>query len=104
MTTTLAENEGTAEMKKLVSHFIQNGYFYKSLERSNWHGYVVAVFYKPIAYSTAEGEYINDNHIEVRVEFSCLYDGATNYLDDCGDINVDYEKVDAFIRKLIDDK
>lgn len=64
---------GAREMLKITKLLKQNNYEYNGEYKCNWYNYRVLEFTKPIKYTDWDGNWINDNHITIRVEYSRNY-------------------------------
>jgi hypothetical protein len=64
-------------------------------------GFMVANFQKDIAYSDTDGNYINDSHIKVNVEFDSGFDFSHKYMNEDNEFAFDGEKGSEFIERLL---
>ncbi len=103
------ENDGLIELKQIINCVSRNGYTYEGERRSGgwmrgWHHYKVAEFEKDIRYSEKSGNYINDAHIRVMIEYSLGFNekNQDNYDEELDDYKeYDYSKYDPFMQKLV---
>jgi hypothetical protein len=99
------ENDGLIELKQIINCVSKCGYTYDGESKSRgWHHYKVAEFEKDIRYSEKSGNYINDAHIRVMIEYSLGFneknqDDYDKELDDYKEY--DYSKYDPFMQKLV---
>ena len=77
---------GEIELQRILTCLKENGYTFESLEDGVGYGCMIAKFNKEIAYSDADGNYINDRKIDVKIEF---------------DTDFDYTKKRNIIKKLV---
>jgi hypothetical protein len=102
---------GEIELQRILTCLKENGYTFESLEDGVWYGCMIAKFNKAIAYSDADGNYINDRKIDVKIEFDTDFDYTKKkeYNKKTGYDEDDYEykgfeanekKGRAFIKKL----
>jgi len=69
------ENTGKLEMSKIIQFLIENDYKYENnVFGCFYHNYSVAEFNKNISYSDKNGNWINDNHIKISIEFNDDFD------------------------------
>ena len=91
---------GKIELKRILDCLKKNGYAYEDLEESNFNGFMIANFKKDIQYSDLEGNYINDRHIKIQIEFDSDFDYQTSYKDRDDEFLFDNDKGERFIKKL----
>jgi len=61
---------GAREMLKITKLLKQNNYEYDGQQSSNWYDHKILAFNKPIRYTDWDGNWINDNHISVTIEYN----------------------------------
>lgn len=93
---------GKIELERIINCLKENHYEFEHLEESMNHGFMVANFKKDIKYSDLEGNYINDRHIRITIEFDSEFDYKNNYKDANDDVVIDLDKGDEFIQKLLE--
>jgi hypothetical protein len=98
----MSEDTGKLELEKIIDCLKQNHYEFEGLKSARMDGFMIADFKKDIAYSNAEGEYINDSYIKVTIEFDSGFDYKNSYRDSEKEFTYDPEKGNDFIDKLID--
>jgi hypothetical protein len=94
---------GKIELKRILNCLKENGYAFEDIEESNHYGFMVANFEKDIQYSDVKGNYINDRHIKIQIEFDSDFDYKTSYKDRNDDFLFDNSKGERFIQKLLHD-
>lgn len=95
------EKTGKKELEKVINNLKQNGYEYNDVMPSDdMTGYYIANFKKSIQYTNVTGEFINDRHIKVSVEFDRDYDyNNIVHREDDSPVYND-EQADEFIQNL----
>ena len=93
---------GKIELERIINCLKENHYEFEDLEESRYQGFMVANFKKDINYSDIEGNYINDRHIRITIEFDSDFDYNNTYKDREGDFVFDSEKGEQFIQQLLD--
>ena len=98
----LNETTGKRELQKLINFIGQHGYTYDSINEAETSGYYIANFMKPIQYTDAQGEWINDRHIKVTIEFDDDFDYKNiQPRGDDSPVYNDYKGAE-FVQNLID--
>lgn len=91
---------GKIELQRIINCMKENKYNYTgSLDEGEYSGYYKLDFLKEIMYSDIKGNYINDRHIKVTIEFDTSFDYKTEYNED---FDYNSEKAQMFIDKIID--
>ena len=95
------EDTGETELSRLLYCLKENGYEYESVNKSDtWYGYMDATFVKPIKFVGNDGNYINDSHINVKIEFDNRFDYKNIEQDEEGDYIHDKTNAENFIKAL----
>jgi hypothetical protein len=97
---------GKIELQRIINCMKENKYNYTgSLDEGEYSGCYKLDFLKKIMYSDIKGNYINDRHIKVTIEFDTSFDYKTEYNEDFeyNDENDENEKkAQEFIEQIID--
>lgn len=93
---------GKIELERIINCLRVNHYEFENIEESMYDGCMVANFKKDINYSDQEGNYINDRHIRIKIEFDSDFDYNNTYKDREGDFVFDSDKGEQFIQQLLD--
>lgn len=103
----MEEDNGPDTGEKELAHLLyilkKNGYEFKHVnEAENYYGYYDATFEKSIKYTDTDGDYINDNHISVNIQFANKFDYKNLEKDEKGDDIYDETKGFNFIKNIYD--
>jgi hypothetical protein len=93
---------GKIELERILDCLRENHYEFEDVEESSTYGFMVANFEKDIEFSDRIGNYINDRHIKIKIEFDSDFDYNNTYQDEEGDFVFDSEKGEQFIQQLLD--
>ena len=92
---------GEKELSRLVYVLKENGYKFERVnEAEDYYGYIDATFTKPIYYTYVNGDYINDSHISVKIQFENKFDYKNIKIDEEGDYIYDTNKAYNFISSI----
>jgi hypothetical protein len=91
---------GEKELSRILYVLKENGYKYEGVNKANYSNYMDATFTKPIQYTDIDGDYINDSHISVKIQFSNRFDYKNITMDEEGDYIYDTKKADNFIQSI----
>ena len=61
-------------MEKLLEFLNNNDYHYKNVHKTIQYGYSLVEFKKEISYTDKSGNWINDRHIKIYVEYDDDFD------------------------------
>jgi hypothetical protein len=94
---------GEKELSQLLYVLKKNGYEYEGVNKAeDYYDYMDATFTKPIKYTYIGGDYINDSHISVKIQFSNRFDYKNIEIDEEGESIYDTTKADNFIKSIYD--
>ena len=93
---------GKIELERIIDCLKENNYKFEKVEESDTYGCMVANFHKDIMYSDQEGNYINDRHIKIKIDFDSDFDYTKNYKNRDGDYVFNMFKGHRFIKNLFD--
>jgi hypothetical protein len=95
---------GKLELLKLIKLLKENGYEFLGVSAAqNFNGYSEVTFHRDISYSTKEGDWINDNHIKISIEYSDNFDHENTDKYITNDENIFNARQSCeFIQELID--
>ena len=104
------EDTGKLELERIIACLKQNGYKFKGTrEADNYYAHSNAIFEKNISFSDKDGNWINDNHIKISIEYNdrCDYKNSDEYIDKDNEFYDDekrYNKTQSekFIQSLIE--
>ena len=96
------EDTGKIELEKLLSFLNENNYKYKDVRKTIHYGYSIAVFKKDISYSEKSGNWINDRHIKIYVEYDDDFDYKNIHVKDKNeDSQFNHKKSQKFIKNIL---
>jgi len=95
---------GKIELQRIINCMKENKYNYTgSLDEGEYSGCYKLDFLKEIMYSDKKGNYINDRHIKVTIEFDTSFDYKTEYNEDFEYNSENAKKAQKFIKKIMND-
>jgi hypothetical protein len=97
------EDTGKIELERIIKFVKENNYnFTKTYDSKTNRAYSIVEFEKEITYSEKSGNWINDRHIKIMIEFDNDFDYKNITENEDGDHIYNSEKRYNFIEKLID--